>query len=164
MNQQIKSPAQLIVGAVRSLPTPVRDLSILNDAMDLMGQNLFQPPSVKGWEGGRSWINTSTLFIHQNSMAFLLTGKKPQGYDPSSRTEIYDPMPLLAGLPEADASAAKDPERLIDVLLRLTLGRTPSHARESLLAYMGTNSGKISRETVTGALLLITAMPEYQLC
>src|SRR6185436_5842604 len=32
MNQQIKSPVQLVVVAVRSLNTPVRDLSILVDA------------------------------------------------------------------------------------------------------------------------------------
>src|SRR5690606_632767 len=72
MAEQIKSPAQLVVGAVRSLLTPVRDLSALLDAMDLMGQNIMAPPSVKGWDGGRSWINTSTLFARQNTLSFLL--------------------------------------------------------------------------------------------
>src|SRR2546423_385106 len=47
INQQIKSPVQLVVGAVRSLNTPVRDLSILVDALDLMGQRIFMPPTVK---------------------------------------------------------------------------------------------------------------------
>ncbi len=30
-------------------------------AMRSMGQDLFAPPSVKGWDGGTAWINTSTL-------------------------------------------------------------------------------------------------------
>ncbi len=33
--------------------------------MDLMGQNILFPPSVKGWEGGRSWINTSTPAVRR---------------------------------------------------------------------------------------------------
>jgi len=38
---------------VRSLGTPVRSVDRLVEAGDLMGQELFQPPSVKGWPGGR---------------------------------------------------------------------------------------------------------------
>src|SRR5204863_8500879 len=98
LNDQIKSPVQLVVGAVRSLNAPARDLSILNDALDLMGQNLMLPPSVKAWDGGRSWINTSTLFVRQNILAFLLTGKKPDGYDATADTQRFEPMPLLSEL------------------------------------------------------------------
>lgn len=164
VGQQIKSPAQLIVGTIRSLNTPARDLSILSDALDLTGQNLFQPPSVKGWEGGRSWINTSTLFIRQNSTAFLLTGRKPSEFDVTSRTDVYDPMPLLQEILGDDRDAVRDPERVTDALLRLTLSRPPEDARDALLTFLGRHGGKINRETVTGCLLLITAMPEYQLC
>ncbi len=113
INQQIKSPAVLAVGAVRSLGTPVRDLSILNDALDLMGQRIFFPPSVKGWEGGRAWINTSTFFVRQNLLAFLLTGKKPQGYDATADTQRYDPLPLLdERRGEADAESRRRAPRV----------------------------------------------------
>jgi len=162
--EQIKSPVQLVVGAVRSLLTPVRDLSILADALDLMGQNLFFPPSVKGWEGGRSWINTSTLFVRQNILSYLLTGRTPSGYDPSARTDPYDPSPLLSELRNADPKAPSDPERLVDYLLRFTLGRSPSGARPELTEFVRSHGGEPSRSVVTGTLLLISAMPEYQLC
>ena len=36
-------------------------LASLPAAMRSMGQDLFAPPSVKGWDGGAAWINTSTL-------------------------------------------------------------------------------------------------------
>ncbi len=164
LNEQIKSPVQLVVGAVRSLETPVRDLSILNDALDLMGQNLFYPPSVKGWDGGRSWINTSTLYVRQNIMAFLLTGKRPVGYDPSAETDRYDPMPLLADLLETDSDAARDPSRVADYLLKLTLGRAPAHTREPLLDFLRKHDNQLGPDHLRGLLLIITAMPEYQLC
>lgn len=164
MGEQIKSPVQLVVGAVRSLNTPVRDLSILNDALDLMGQDLFYPPSVKGWDGGRSWINTSTLYVRQNILAFLLTGKKPQGYDASAETERYDPTPLLDELAKADPGAESDAARVVDYLLMLTLGRNPEHARKPLLDFVRAGGGRLTPDHVRGLLLLITAMPEYQLC
>jgi len=166
MAEQIKSPVQLVVGAVRSLNVPVRDLSILNDALDLMGQNIFLPPSVKGWEGGRSWINTSTLFVRQNIMAFLIAGKKPQGYDATADTQKYDPKTLLAQLkPEGTAPGiSTEASDIADYLLRLTLGHAPESAKAELVAFMTSGGKVISDDRLTGTLLLITAMPEYQLC
>ena len=162
MNEQIKSPVVLIVGAARSLNTPTRDLSILTDALDLMGQNIFYPPSVKGWEGGRSWINTSTLFVRQNIMAYLLTGKKPQGYDANADEQRYDPTGLLAELQEQ--GKASNPEAVADYMMRLTLGRAPSHAAAPLREFLRATGDRVDRDTLTGLVLLITSMPEYQLC
>jgi uncharacterized protein (DUF1800 family) len=164
VGQQIKSPAQLVVGAVRSLRTPVRELSVLLDAMDLMGQNILFPPSVKGWDGGRSWINTSTMFVRQNILAFLLTGKKPQGFDAMAGAEKYDPSPLLATLSQGEPGAEKDPGRVADFLLRFTLGSAPTEARDILTSFAAGLGDTVAPDTVTGMLLLITAMPEYQLC
>ena len=162
--QQIKSPVQLVVGAIRSLNTPVRSLSLLNDALDLMGQNILMPPSVKGWDGGRSWINTSTLYVRQNIMAFLLTGKKPQGYDAMANQEKFDPQPLLSELAKADPGAEKDATKVGEFLLKLTLGRAPDDAKVILSDFAKSLGTGVTNDLVTGMLLLITAMPEYQLC
>ncbi|MBS0190403.1 MAG: DUF1800 domain-containing protein [Phycisphaerales bacterium] len=164
MNEQIKCPVELVVGAVRSLDTPVRDLSILNDALDLMGQNLLFPPSVKGWDGGRSWINTSTMFVRQNILAFLLTGKKPRGYDANASDMNYDPLPLLDELAKASPGSEKDPGAVAEYMLRLTIGDAPSAATKQLTSLADTTGGSVTKELVIGYLLLITAMPEYQLC
>ena len=162
MNNRIKSPTELIVGAVRSLNTPVRDMSVLLQAMDLMGQNPMFPPSVKGWDGGRTWINTSTIFVRQNALNFLLTGRLPIGYDGNARDERYDPVPLLT-----DAER-RSPRAAADALLRLTLGAAegPAHdeATEVLLGFAREHDNKTDRNVLVGMLLLIAAMPEYQLC
>lgn len=165
MNEQIKSPAQLVVGAVRSLNTPTRDLGTLVDAMNMMGQNIGFPPSVKGWDGGRSWINTATLYIRQNILCFLLTGRTPSGFDALSKTETYDPSLLLAAL-DSTGSSADSRDALIDGLLRFNLGKAESHNREILLRVMEQYAPgqAVTPDTITQLLLLISAMPEYQLC
>ena len=45
-------------------------LAGLPAAMRSMGQDLFAPPTVKGWDGGTAWINTSTLM---NRVSFANT-------------------------------------------------------------------------------------------
>lgn len=164
VREQIKSPVELVVGAVRSLGTPVRDLSVLLDALDLMGQNIFFPPSVKGWDGGRTWINTSTLFVRQNILAYLLTGKMPEGYDALAASETYDPTPLLAQLDHAVPGSSREAGAVTKYLLRFTLGVQTGRPEETLRAFLAGHDGVVNRETVTGVLLLISAMPEYQLC
>ncbi len=165
MNEQIKSPVVLIVGAARSLNVPVRDLSILTDALDLMGQEILFPPSVKGWAGGRSWINTSTIFVRQNIMAFLISGKKPQGYDATADTVQFNASALLKELAAQDPSALKDPAQVASHLLKVTTGRVDPAAVAALSRVASTPSGEeINNAGLTNMMLLITAMPEYQLC
>lgn len=164
MNDQIKSPVMLAVGAVRSLNAPVRDLTIVSDALDLMGQNIFYPPSVKGWDGGRSWINTSTLFVRQNTLAFFLSGKKPQGYDSSADTQKYDVTKLLDNADGESLIAKGDVPGVADAMLRLTLGWTPKAGRDALLEFVKSNGGRLDERVLMGMLLVVTAMPEYQLC
>lgn len=162
VGQRIKSPAELVVGGVRELRTPVRELSTLLDAMALMGQNLFFPPSVAGWSGGRAWINTSTMFVRQNTLAFLLTGRKPNGPDALADMQQYEPDPIMTELRTAFGEG--DDEHAVRSVLRYTLGRTPQHAIESLKDVLQRRGGARDGEALRDMLLLVAAMPEYQLC
>lgn len=58
----IKSPAQFYLGLLQDLQLEVAPLprQVLGPLRQ-MGQMLYQPPNVRGWVGGRSWINSSTL-------------------------------------------------------------------------------------------------------
>lgn len=167
MGQQIKSPVQLIVGAVRSLRTPVRDLGTLLDASDLMGQSILFPPSVKGWDGGRTWINTSTLFVRQNVLTYLLTGRKPQGRDAGAAIERYDPSKLVTELAERDPAVGSDTDAMLRALARFVVGRDSDSLLDPIRAYVsGATSSGVSPtdpRVLTGVLLLLTASPEYQL-
>jgi hypothetical protein len=156
---------QLIVGAVRQLKTPVRDLSVLNDAAERMGQELFFPPSVKGWDGGRAWINTATMFVRQNIMVFLLTGRRPIGRDALADQERFEPGKLLTQLADAyPAVNGGDSTAVLDAMLRFMLGRTNPAGRAALEDFMRSRTGKLDDEGMTQLCMLITSMPEYQLC
>jgi len=159
---RIKSPAELVVGAARSLLAPTRDLSVLLDAMDLMGQSLLFPPSVKGWDGGRRWINTSTLFVRQNTLNYMLTGNTARGMEPLAGSRLYDPTPLLSPLGD---EARRDPDRVGGFLMRELLGAPRTEAQRAALGgFLSTGGGPSDAETLRGAVALVTATPQYQLC
>lgn len=61
----VKSPADLVVGTLRTLDIAVGDTLLLALAVAGMGQNLFSPPNVKGWPGGEAWIDSSTLLARK---------------------------------------------------------------------------------------------------
>ncbi len=163
MASQIKSPIQLIVQAIRSLRTPARSLDTLLGAAARMGQSLIYPPSVKGWDGGRAWINTSTLFVRQNLTIYLLTGRRPDAYAWQTDGSVYDAMHLIEHL--------RTPPDPIDVrdavtyLLRFNLGTEAQPERvESLVRFVNARGGRLDNSMLIAVLALITAMPEYQLC
>jgi len=74
MHALIKSPVELVVGTVRMLEARPADLYGMAFACQAMGQELFQPPNVKGWDGGTKWITTATLATRYNFAAGLLVG------------------------------------------------------------------------------------------
>ncbi len=49
----------------------------VESALNQMGQLPLMPPNVRGWVGGRMWINTSTLFIRYNTGVWLAGGQVP---------------------------------------------------------------------------------------
>ncbi|MCP3903858.1 MAG: DUF1800 domain-containing protein [Planctomycetes bacterium] len=159
---QIKSPTQLVVQTIRSLHTPTRSLSTLLGACDLMGQNIGYPPSVKGWDGGRSWINTATLFVRQNIVLYLITGRHPEGEPWDVDGQPYDATPIVEHL---EAAGTVEPRSAIVYLTRFLLG-TEAHEKrlQTLLEFVERSGGRIDAPTLVGLLALIAAMPEYQLC
>ncbi len=158
----IKSPIDLVVQASRTLGTPIRDINRVNQACGMMGQELFQPPSVKGWEGGQKWINTSTLLVRNNLMLYLMTGKDPAARQWESARSDWDPSPLVAhlrGLPNRDEHADA-----VIYLSRLTLGDAPTDGRVEQWTKVTKDQGDLSRKSLIHLLALMTASPEYQLC
>ena len=57
----IKSPIELVVGTVRTFNLQTNLGKYLFKATRAMGQEIFNPPNVKGWSGEKSWITTGSL-------------------------------------------------------------------------------------------------------
>jgi uncharacterized protein (DUF1800 family) len=100
-----KSPLELIVGGSRMLPGMVPSKSV-PALMRRMGQDLFDPPNVKGWPSGDDWI-TGQTYIERIKFGELLTrGLQPQRYEKELAFICADGGPAkLAALPMELVSA-----------------------------------------------------------
>lgn len=70
----IKSPAELMVGTMRLFQLPLPDRMALVRAGRRLGQDLFDPPNVKGWPGGTKWITTATLPARWHVLQQIIRG------------------------------------------------------------------------------------------
>ena len=135
------------------LPTQV-----LVGRLNAMGQLLFAPPNVKGWPGGLSWLNTSTVVERSNFAEALAPGKlwgkaavPPRALDPA--------RPL-------HEEKVSRPEDVVRVLLDLYLpGGVGPGSREKLVAFVaaGKPAGPALDRRARQAVHAILTMPEYQL-
>ena len=78
-----RTPVEYLVGALRAMGRPQLDEKAvlgLTTSAGNMGQTLLHPPTVKGWDGGREWINDTTLLLRMQAAAALTLGKTaPKG-------------------------------------------------------------------------------------
>ncbi|MGI4861337.1 MAG: DUF1800 domain-containing protein [Janthinobacterium lividum] len=60
-----RSPANFVIGTVRAFDVRYDTPQYLADTVRGLGEDLFEPPNVKGWPGGQTWINSSTLLARE---------------------------------------------------------------------------------------------------
>ena len=70
----VKSPAEFVVGTLRSFDLRPEYALPFAIAAAGMGQNLMSPPNVKGWPGGEIWINATTLLARKQFVDRLTRG------------------------------------------------------------------------------------------
>jgi uncharacterized protein (DUF1800 family) len=88
MRTQIKSPVQWLVGTARTLDAPLPNADVCAGILHLLGQDLFAPPSVKGWDGGYAWITTNSLLSRYNFAGILVKGGDLIAHDAPGLVEM----------------------------------------------------------------------------
>jgi uncharacterized protein (DUF1800 family) len=81
VQNQIKSPVQWLVQSTRTLDINLPPKLPLMGSLRQLGQTPFAPPSVKGWDGGKAWISTSTLLLRYNLAGALVNGRIGGGFN-----------------------------------------------------------------------------------
>ena len=183
--QKIKSPVEYVLGAVRTVYDGQPPPQPLVGRLDVMGQQLFAPPNVKGWPGGQSWLNTSTVLARVNFAQALVMGGL---WSDTSRGDMFDAPqfepPTIPGQPDVkmpeeppppegedvarlvrQAKATK-PEEVVRVLIDAFLpGGVGDAARTKLTAFVadGKPAGDRLDRRAREAAHAILSMPEYQL-
>jgi uncharacterized protein (DUF1800 family) len=158
---RVKGPVDFGLGIVRALEGRI-GTAALAAAMEGLGQRLFYPPSVAGWEGGRAWLNGQTLLFRQN-LALALTSTEDDRYGRRA-----DPAALLRRHNRAT------PEQQVDFFLRLFLqGDVPAAARQRLREYQqraGQSTVPVywteqdaADHRVRALCHLVLTLPEFQL-
>jgi uncharacterized protein (DUF1800 family) len=73
--RRVKSPVEFTVGTIRALEVvkPTVEAAGAAEACVAMGQSLYAPPSVAGWEGGPAWVNSTTMLARANLALRLLS-------------------------------------------------------------------------------------------
>jgi hypothetical protein len=158
---RIKSPVDFALGIVRALEGHV-GTTALAAALEELGQNLFNPPSVKGWDGGSAWLNGQTLLFRQN-LALALTSTEDGRF--GRRT---DPAALVRKFKKENEA------EVADFFLQLFLqGDVPAESRQKLIDYGQRahkqampaywNQTDVAEQRVRSLCHLVLTLPEFQL-
>ncbi|MFO0973396.1 MAG: DUF1800 domain-containing protein [Phycisphaerae bacterium] len=184
MAAHVKSPVELLVGTLRALETPSRDYDAMVLGLRQMGQDLFQPPNVKGWDGGLKWINAATLYNRYNVAGRLIGGTeasaalrgmmvgpkmreraREMGVEPTPAQSAYDPMPVIR------AAKLGSPVAVVDHFVLRLIGRPIAAERRDRLVKLLEESlsdpRRVDAASNAGAirelLQVIVSMSEFQL-
>ena len=143
---RVSSPVEFIVGTARALQLRI-DMPAAARAAGEMGQRLFEPPTVKGWEGGRAWINSATMLARMNAAAHGC-GQRDDGagFDAHAFAQSHE-------IDDADAALRFLCELLLD-------GQPPDCLRTALCE---ATAGAGVNDALRTAARMIVASPEYQL-
>lgn len=149
LGRKIRSPIELGVGLLKSLEGQT-NLNVLAQELAQLGHAPFFPPNVKGWDGGRTWINSSTLLARSNLVRQLVLGGQTRFG--GGNLESYLSQQGVSGPAETVAW-------FVDLLVAVPV---PAAAREPLVALAGGAGGDKNRRL--GELVhAIGTLPEYQL-
>jgi uncharacterized protein (DUF1800 family) len=174
VRNQVKSPVQWLVGSVkvleRELPPPVVCFGLTRN----LGQDLFAPPNVKGWDGGLTWITTNNLLARYNAAAALAQGDfaglagNMFPNNPNANAQASRRMQNMRGQGADVKKLFTEAERVNrDALIpalekRMLQGKLKPAQEATLREYLG-DGGPFDDSTVRNALRLVMSTPEYQL-
>ncbi|MDQ6943125.1 MAG: DUF1800 domain-containing protein [Candidatus Eremiobacteraeota bacterium] len=168
-----KSPVELAIGTLRYIGAQTVPPNVIYQ-LARMGQEPLNPPSVKGWDGGPAWINTSTMLARFNFVNGLVAqtapGKNGVAAVPAPNVSPDD-MVRRVGM-----DAAKVAETIVGGVVQ---DDVTSDVRATLVAYLNsqTPSATVSATTqnpmpfgpenyqdkIRGALALALNLPVNQL-
>lgn len=125
----VKSPIDILIGTVRMVPYPQETTEEMVNLCRLLGQELFDPPSVKGWSGGEHWITAQTLLVRTSYLTKVSRGnlnrRVKTGLDlPNAKpVDLVDwmlPLKPVKSLPTTPGNRRLVRSLLLDPVFQLT--------------------------------------------
>jgi uncharacterized protein (DUF1800 family) len=174
IRNQVKSPVQWLVGSVRMLERELPPPMICFGLTRNLGQDLFAPPNVKGWDGGLSWITTNNLLARYNEAATLVQGDMSavSGLMLANNPGVNMAVERrLRNIPVHSVDVAKlfteeertSKEKLIPALEKRLLQDKLKPKQEKVLRDFLDSKNELSNDTILNAIRLVMSTPEFQL-
>ncbi len=164
----IKSPIQFYLGLVQDLGLAVPPLARTTLApLRRMGQELFQPPNVRGWVGGRMWINSATLAARRQVVPQIFAPLNEEVLNADEVRALAEARTAGEGevtVPAAwsEARATRAPETVADELAaRFCGGGSAAELRGVFKEFLQAHPGAAG---VRHAAIAALQSPAYQLC
>jgi hypothetical protein len=171
---QIKCPVQYLVQLLKELEMESAPLGFPMMGQTQLGQVLFMPPNVAGWDWGKAWINTNTLLSRYNLAGSLTKGSVSEmmGRGEGKLKKLAKRRGKWKGgngpdfAKIAPESGRNETEKLVDGLIaRFFCVHVPAKARDSFIAYADSKKGVSFTGKELGELChLMLSTPYYQLC
>ncbi|HEY1663024.1 MAG TPA: DUF1800 domain-containing protein [Verrucomicrobiae bacterium] len=175
IRNDVKSPVQWLVGSTRMLQCPLPPPFISSAILRGLGQDLFAPPNVKGWDGGMSWITTNTLLDRYNDAATIVNGTaqqlSPDDFARKAGGKGGDRLAKLAqrihvggvDVPKIlTPEQCADKNQLVDALEHRLLQSTLSEDQEKGLRDFLSSKQVLADADIKTAVRLVMSTPEYQ--
>ncbi|MDQ6827055.1 MAG: DUF1800 domain-containing protein [Candidatus Eremiobacteraeota bacterium] len=153
-----KSPVEFMLGLLRYFGAQ-RIPGGAPSTIGRMGQEILAPPSVKGWEGGPTWINTSTLLARFNAVNAFAQNRKPA-------EQLITPVQIV------QAAGGMDASRVLQYIASSAVqDDLTSATRRTLMDYLQATHApnptpfgpENFEERIRGALALVLNSPSNQL-
>lgn len=154
MGTHIKGPAELAIGAIRDLDIKDVNYGVIDAAINQMGQVLFEPPNVAGWNEGRTWINAERILIRYNQMARILESPNVDLVELLKNDKMDTSEKVVEQLIKASLVVKPDPEKC--KALAAFLGKLPPQSE------WDAKKNEVNAK-LRAVLVLLMSSPESQL-
>jgi len=126
LNSRVSDPCTHVIGTLRALEVfdPPPSTLLLAEQIARLGQDLFYPPNVFGWRGGRSWVNTHFVLGRSTFASSVVDGRFWSSGQP------FDALQLVK-----QYEHASDRSQMLSFFSKLlTGGELEPSARQKILA------------------------------
>ncbi|HXT32786.1 MAG TPA: DUF1800 domain-containing protein [Vicinamibacterales bacterium] len=143
-------PAEFVVRAIKEMGWAGFSVNDALNPLITMGQQLFEPPDVAGWDLGQAWFTSGAMLARMNFAAQLATNQKFALRD-AAKSEVHSPENLV--------SWSMD---------RMTAATFPGDSYNALIDYARAGGAWTGSDTqiaakASGLAHLIVGSGEYQL-
>lgn len=155
LHARISDPVGFVIGSARALEqfTPPPSTLLLAEWTGRIGQELFFPPNVGGWPGGRAWLSGRSVLARANFATALVQGDLNVEASPPA-------LPKLAARHLHDQT--REPSEAVQFFGQLLTGRRLDRTvADSLWQAAGSSGSKPDR--LNRAVALLLALPDAQL-